>query len=141
MTAASGNTRTRKSRAVDDTYLLELHLGRPKTITVGRLGRHRFSSGYYIYVGSARRNFYHRIRRHLRKKKKMHWHIDYLLKHAAITRVYSCNLAEEATAAKLARSMKVPIPHFGSSDKRSISHLFSGVLNVQVPGMVLHRVF
>ena len=34
--------------------------------------------GYYFYVGSAQKNLFHRIKRHVEKEKKIHWHIDYL---------------------------------------------------------------
>jgi endonuclease-3 len=130
-----------RQRKVNTTYLLELHLSRSRIIKIGRLGSYRFSKGNYIYVGSAQKNFHQRITRHLRKEKKTYWHIDYLLRHARVTRVYSCNLKEEAAAAKLARIMGTPVPHFGASDKKSASHLFYGMLNENIPGMILDRVF
>lgn len=46
---------------------------------VGKLGKLRFEVGDYAYVGSARSNFLQRIKRHFSKKKKLFWHIDYLL--------------------------------------------------------------
>jgi sugar fermentation stimulation protein A len=34
--------------------------------------------GFYLYVGSAKRGLEKRIERHLRKRKKHFWHIDYI---------------------------------------------------------------
>ena len=48
-------------------------------LTVGRLGTFLFPVGRYIYTGSAKRSIEARIARHLRKKKTLRWHIDYLL--------------------------------------------------------------
>ena len=61
------------------TYQLVIHLEADRIITVGKLGRFHFPAGYYIYSGSAQKNLTHRISRHLRKKKPLRWHIDYLL--------------------------------------------------------------
>ncbi len=49
-------------------------------IRVGRLGEGSFKEGDYIYIGSAKGCLGTRLQRHLRKKKKTYWHIDYLLK-------------------------------------------------------------
>ena len=40
-----------------------------------------FNAGYYMYVGSAKANLTKRIERHKRKRKKMHWHLDYFRGH------------------------------------------------------------
>jgi Uri superfamily endonuclease len=125
---------------MDKTYLLYANLDSPKTITIGKLGRYRFREGDYVYVGSARKNFFHRIERHLRNKKKLHWHIDYLLQHARITNIWSCNLPEEETAQILSKIMVIPVPRFGASDKRNGSHLFYGKPGHIIPGIVLSRV-
>ena len=59
-------------------YLLILRLRRARRVAVGRLGSIRFDKGYYVYVGSAMANLSTRIARHVRRRKRMHWHIDYL---------------------------------------------------------------
>jgi Uri superfamily endonuclease len=69
-----------------------------------------------------------RIRRHLGKKKKIYWHIDYLLKNANIVNVfykegkkrYECNIAKS-----LDENLN-KIIGFGSSDCNCESHLFFG---------------
>ncbi len=63
------------------TYQLYIRLSSPCHITVGRLGAFDFPAGRYIYTGSAKKNFEARIARHLRREKKLRWHIDYLLSH------------------------------------------------------------
>jgi len=50
-----------------------------------------FPKGYYCYTGSARgsgsTNLKHRIGRHLKKEKRMFWHIDYVLKNQNINKI------------------------------------------------------
>ena len=61
------------------SYLLLIRLSRASRITVGRLGTFDFRRGWYVYAGSAMRGLGGRIARHRRSRKKLHWHIDYLL--------------------------------------------------------------
>ena len=61
------------------TYQLAIRIGRPVRIRVGRLGEFEFPAGRYVYTGSARRGLEARVRRHLSRSKRLHWHIDYLL--------------------------------------------------------------
>ena len=65
-------------------YCLIIILNTPSKIKIGKLGKIDFNEGYYVYVGSAMNYLESRINRHLRSKKKLHWHIDYLLKKAKI---------------------------------------------------------
>jgi Uri superfamily endonuclease len=123
-----------------ETYLLNIFLLGSRTIRIGQLGRFFFRKGHYVYVGSAKKNFHQRINRHLREKKKMYWHVDYLLQYARVTHVWSCDVAEERAADILSATMKSPVLHFGASDKRSESHLFYGALNQHIPGLTLKRV-
>ena len=67
-------------------YQLLIRLDRDQTITVGRIGRFRFPAGYYVYTGSAMNGIEARVRRHLSSRKRIRWHIDYLLEHARIIR-------------------------------------------------------
>jgi Uri superfamily endonuclease len=66
------------------TYALLIRLRHDTTIAVGRLGTFRFPAGYYVYVGSALGpgGLRARLARHVRQRKALHWHIDYLLAHA-----------------------------------------------------------
>jgi Uri superfamily endonuclease len=123
-----------------NTYLLNIFLPKPTMIRIGKLGSFYFASGYYVYVGSAKKNFHQRIDRHFRKKKKAFWHIDHLLRFGRVTNVWSCPLSEEQTAAILTKKMDSPAPRFGASDTRSKSHLFHGKVGVNTPGLGLSRV-
>lgn len=108
------------------TYLLRIHLDHPQAIRIGKLGTFLFAKGDYWYVGSAKRNLKQRVARHLCKEKKLHWHIDYLLQHAEITSIWCTNISEETLARSLSEKMDTPVSGFGSSDKRTRAHLFSG---------------
>lgn len=107
-------------------YVLLLELGKDKRIRVGQLGALSFKRGYYAYVGSGKRGLEKRIERHLRKRKRIRWHVDYLLRSARVVDVVvveteknlECQLAEE-----LSNEFQ-PVRGFGSSDCRCPSHLF-----------------
>jgi Uri superfamily endonuclease len=60
-------------------YSLIIDLKRKKTIRVGKLGEAVFPAGTYVYTGSAMKGLGARLKRHCRRKKKIHWHIDHLL--------------------------------------------------------------
>lgn len=110
------------------TYLLLIELGEETKMKIGALGRIEFKKGKYAYIGSALNNLEKRIKRHLRKKKKKHWHIDYFLdnKNAKIKRVYfipSSKRMECKLARKIAKIGK-GIKGFGCSDCDCKSHLF-----------------
>ncbi|XES75967.1 MAG: DUF123 domain-containing protein [Candidatus Bathyarchaeia archaeon] len=109
-------------------YALIIDLTQDVTITVGALGETHFKEGTYVYVGSAQANLEQRVKRHLRKDKRLHWHIDYLLNnpHAKITNVLYLQgnkLAECKTAETVCRQGE-PVRGFGCSDCHCTSHLF-----------------
>jgi Uri superfamily endonuclease len=109
-------------------YQLVIRLRVEHVIKVGRLGRFEFPAGYYVYTGSALRGLESRIHRHLSKRKKMRWHIDYLLRYGNVIRVerYRGVLSE----CELGKSVgtlpgsTVLVPGFGSSDCSCATHLF-----------------
>ena len=109
------------------TYVLVIELPAPVTIEIGALGSLSFTSGLYAYVGSAMKGLRQRIARHLCRDKKMHWHIDYFLREATVTRVWhaSHQQRECEIAASLASSFAA-VKGFGCSDCRCLSHLFYG---------------
>jgi len=82
-------------------YFIIFRLDRDEEIEVGKLGRILFRKGYYVYAGSAKKGFSKRIRRHFSKKKKLHWHVDYLSLRAEAIEAYRCK-ADEHTIAELA---------------------------------------
>jgi len=107
-------------------YILLIELPETGEISVGRLGLLTFPQGFYAYVGSAMNGFEGRIGRHLRKKKKPRWHIDYLLEQALIKEIVLCE-TEERVECILAQTLSEEfpsIPGFGSSDCRCRSHLY-----------------
>jgi len=57
-----------------------MRLNRKQMIKVGALGEKCFDEGYYAYIGSALSGLKGRINHHLKTGKKLHWHIDYLLR-------------------------------------------------------------
>lgn len=109
-------------------YVLIIQLEKPKTIKIGALGELFFQKGLYAYVGSAQSNFYHRIKRHLFKKKKLFWHIDYLLdaKKTKIKKIFFKQgpKTDECNLANLINEKGKLILRFGSSDCKCKSHLF-----------------
>ena len=111
---------------VKGIYTLVMKLCKPETISVGKVGTISFSAGYYVYVGSAFSGLEARLTRHLRKKKKLHWHIDYFLKKGKIEEiVYSVTVKKkECTIAMGMAQRLLPIPNFGCSDCRRVSHLY-----------------
>jgi Uri superfamily endonuclease len=61
------------------SYQLDITVIKPTRLAIGQFGIYDFPAGHYIYTGSAKCNMEARIARHLRKDKKLKWHIDYLL--------------------------------------------------------------
>ena len=85
-------------------------------LKVGKLGKFIFPVGYYVYTGSAKKNIDKRIKRHLSKKKNLHWHIDYLLNNDAVqiidikkSEIIECSLNQKTNGV-------IIIKGFGSSD-------------------------
>ncbi len=64
------------------SYIIIMELEQDETIVIGSLGAIQFKQGYYLYVGTAKKNLTRRVERHLRKRKRYHWHIDYLRERA-----------------------------------------------------------
>jgi Uri superfamily endonuclease len=69
-------------------YCLVLRLIRSCMVEVGALGSYVFSSGWYVYTGSAKRNLSARLTRHLLRDKPLHWHVDHLRAVAGLERVW-----------------------------------------------------
>jgi Uri superfamily endonuclease len=113
------------------TYVLLMRLMKPHQLTVGRLGKHRFSRGWYTYVGSAfgPGGLRARIRHHLRHSAIPRWHIDYLTRHITPNEAWVTvhrNHWEHRLAQWLQRlsGSEIAVHGFGSSDCHCLSHLF-----------------
>jgi Uri superfamily endonuclease len=110
-------------------YLLVIKLKGSHTISAGKLPETTFREGIYLYVGRARRGLKERLKRHLRKEKKLFWHVDYLLQKAEIDEIWikrdsldECRLVLDIK--NTLESSLHPLKKFGSSDCACISHLF-----------------
>lgn len=108
-------------------YCLIIELSESSKIKIGKkLGKIEFEKGHYVYVGSAMNSLTARIERHLSEDKKMHWHVDYLLKKAEITEVIY-NESKRKIECDLSRFISTKsegITGFGCSDCDCKSHLY-----------------
>ena len=117
-------------------YILIIELKNDITIQIGKIGNILFQKGFYAYIGSALNGLEQRIYRHLRKEKKIRWHIDYLLQHGRIIKIFykENNKKEECSIAKKLEAELFSISNFGCSDCKCNSHLFNGtfkdILNI-----------
>lgn len=108
-------------------YVLLLFMGKGRRISIGKKGIFRFRRGFYAYVGSAMNSVEKRVARHMRRRKKKHWHIDYLLEHAEVADVIMIPSGTRENECRIAsRLMEFfePVEGFGSSDCRCRAHLF-----------------
>jgi Uri superfamily endonuclease len=112
------------------SYVLVASVDRDTILPVGRLGVFRFEAGFYCYCGSARGpgGLEARLARHLRRRKKAHWHVDYLLQHAVLVEMWKAHSARRleccfAQALTVLSGARVPVPGFGSSDCDCDAHL------------------
>lgn len=112
------------------TYALLLKLAACQMIQIGRLGELNVQPGYYLYVGSAfgPGGLAARVGRHLRKEKKLRWHIDYLRIACEVAEVWwTCDpVRRECEWASKLRELPgavIPMPGFGSSDCECVAHL------------------
>jgi sugar fermentation stimulation protein A len=64
------------------TYTIIVRCKHASYATFGKLGRARLQRGYYLYTGSALGrgavSLERRIERHMRRQKRLRWHVDYL---------------------------------------------------------------
>jgi Uncharacterized conserved protein len=114
------------SQDTKGSYVLLIELAVSKDILVGKLGYISFPKAFYAYVGSAMNGFKARLPRHLRREKKLHWHIDYLLQEARIADIILCP-GEQRTECLIAQAMAeefASISDFGCSDCCCGSHLY-----------------
>lgn len=107
------------------SYVLLINLPEAQTITTGKADVH-FPRGDYAYVGSALSGIKSRLSRHLKRNKKLHWHIDYLLQKASVTDIIIGETEDrvECAIAQLLSAQFDSIPGFGSTDCHCHSHLF-----------------
>lgn len=109
-------------------YCLIIYIKRKSEIKVGeRLGHLEFKKGIYVYVGSAMNSLEARLNRHLSDNKKLHWHVDYLLKDdncKIIDIIYNIDKKVECDISQYLKTEAFGIKNFGCSDCRCDSHLY-----------------
>ncbi|NJE01297.1 DUF123 domain-containing protein [Thermococcus sp. JdF3] len=107
------------------SYFLVVLLENDKTVrTKGR--EFHLRKGHYVYVGSAMNSLEKRVARHFSGKKRLHWHIDFLLKEAKLLRAYLIP-SEERLEEKLSLGVAKygePVEGFGAGDVRVSTNLY-----------------
>ena len=113
------------------TYALVFRAKRKKRLIIGKLGILKLQPGYYVYVGSAfgPGGLKARIGHHRNSSSRRHWHIDYLSEHLTPDEVWYTQdpIHREHHWSEVlshAGGASIPLPGFGSSDCRCISHLY-----------------
>jgi Uri superfamily endonuclease len=104
-------------------YSLIICLRKTTPMRIGKLGQALFPAGIYVYTGSAMGGLEPRLKRHLRSKKKLRWHIDYLLRarEAKIREIFIYPSAPDEECRRNRRIAALPraeiiLPKFGASD-------------------------
>ncbi len=113
------------------SYRIFLKIEKDIEVKAGALGKCYFPAGRYVYTGSAMSSLSKRIERHMKKRKPMRWHIDYLLSNKEVTinkiEIFPSEKKEECEKnMEVIEKMKgtVIIKSFGSSDCNACpSHL------------------
>ncbi|MBF0194710.1 MAG: GIY-YIG nuclease family protein [Magnetococcales bacterium] len=121
------------------TYALLIKYTKSQHVKVGAKGYIDIKAGSYLYIGSAKKSWEKRVGRHLKKEKKLRWHIDYLLstKSTSIEEVWINQNSCECETAKAIADLKnsaVVAKKIGSSDCRCPTHFFyikNGFTNVK----------
>jgi Uri superfamily endonuclease len=114
--------------ALRGVYVLIIKVEKDTYVNVGAKGKLAFESGFYAYVGSAQKDLEQRLRRHLKRRKRKFWHIDYLLDDEAteVVKVFHehARKTQECLIARSIGEKGEPVVGFGSSDCSCKSHLF-----------------
>ncbi len=108
-------------------YILFVFLDRKQNIRVGALGEITFPPGWYAYVGSAMGGLRARIYRHMRRDKKIHWHIDYFLSAGELKEIFvmeSASRIECSLSRCLTERLLPAAPRFGAGGCSCETHLF-----------------
>ena len=113
------------------TYSLIFLSAIEKPISIGKLGTLALAPGFYVYIGSAfgPGGLKARIKHHRNPTSRRHWHIDYLAPILTLSEIWHTNdqIHREHHWAEIHSQTKgavQPLPGFGSSDCRCLSHLF-----------------
>ena len=108
-------------------YFLLIRLD--KAVSLAIAGRRSvLPAAWYVYVGSAQRHLARRIARHCRTRKRLHWHVDHLLRCGRVVAVRVLDGAPRGMEAACAdlwlrHADFVPVRKFGATDSPSFAHL------------------
>ncbi len=114
-------------------YTLEIFAQKLFGVSIKKFSHNTFPQGYYYYVGSAQKNLRQRLARHIRKNKKIHWHIDHItvLDSNELEQIFLFPGAEKSLECELAdyfeKELELDSSYkgFGNSDSNcSSTHLF-----------------
>ncbi len=105
-------------------YTMILQVKENLSLRIGSLGQIDLGAGKYLYTGSALGSggLDSRLARHLRKEKRVFWHIDYLTvnRYAAVRGLVKARCLRRmecsVNSMLLSQLSVMPIPRFGSSD-------------------------
>jgi Uri superfamily endonuclease len=112
-------------KCMKGSYFLVIKLENEKTIRT-KAREFPLQAGYYVYVGSAMNSLEKRVARHFSREKKLHWHVDYLLKEAELLRAYlvpSDKRLEENLSLEVSKYGE-PIHGFGAGDVSVSTNLY-----------------
>src|SRR6056297_163224 len=106
------------------TYILFIKLKEELNFKTSKKKFH-LKPGYYVYVGSAMKNLFQRVGRHISYKEgtyKKHWHIDNILEVGNVERVFLIPDGEyrEIQVSKMFSKEFIPIKGFGASDIKEL---------------------
>ncbi|MBT4286723.1 MAG: GIY-YIG nuclease family protein [Deltaproteobacteria bacterium] len=113
------------------SYVLLLNCAVNEPVLIGKHKTLDLIPGYYTYCGSAfgSGGIVARVQRHLKLKKKKHWHIDYLRDKCTIEEIwvsYFKENLEHLWAQDFLHHKKstIPLNKFGSTDCKCRTHFF-----------------
>ena len=105
-------------------YVLVIDLSDPIDLKFAAIPEATLHPGRYFYVGSARGGggIRARVRRHMRRPKRRHWHVDRLTEAAAVSGAiafsggHECDIVQALLGVP---AVTAPVLGFGSSDCRT----------------------
>jgi Uri superfamily endonuclease len=106
------------------TYILFINIEKNFSFNTAKRS-FTLKKGIYVYVGSAMKNLYQRVGRHISYKEgkyKKHWHIDNILENGEVIRVFLIpdGVYREIEISKLFDSEFSAVKGFGASDIKEL---------------------
>lgn len=128
------------------SYVIILACSGNAVVPIGKSKTLDLKPGYYAYCGSAfgPGGINARVNRHLKVKKKKHWHIDYLRDKCTIKEVWVCYKKENlehrwAEDFIIQKKSSTPLKKFGSTDCKCQTHLFHFISKPAVSWLTASR--